>query len=125
MDRSIVSGMVEDYWRAYVPAMQTSGMEAALQVSQRFEQRVEQAAHLMDPLEAAAFRQAVEAERERLIQEYTADPVALKRRLGISLGVDAPAQRRGGSSGLGELAVRTAARATIWESIRALFRAGR
>lgn len=125
VDRSIIAGMVEDYWRAYVPAVQTSGMEAALEVSQRFEQRVEEAAQLMEPLEAAAFRQAVEAERERLIQEYTADPVALKRRLGINLGVDALAQRGRGSGGLGELAVRTAVRATVWQSIWALFRAAR
>ena len=125
MDRSVVSGMVEDYWRAYIPAVQVRGMEAALEVSQRFEQRIEQTAQLMEPLEAAAFRQAVEAERERLIQEYTADPVALKLRLGINLGVDAPAQRRRESGGLGELAVRTAVRATVWESIWALFRAAR
>lgn len=114
--------MVEDYWRAYIPAIQTSGKEAALEVSQRFEQRVEQTAQLMDPLEAAAFRQAVEAKRERLIQEYTADPAALKLRLGINLGVDAPAQRRRGSGGLGDIAVRTAVRATVWESIWSLFR---
>jgi hypothetical protein len=125
MDRSIVSGMVEDYWRAYIPAGQTGGMEAALEISQRFEERVEQTAQLMEPLEAAAFRQAVEAERERLIQEYTADPAAMKLRLGINLGIDAPTQRRRGSSGLGELAVRTAVRATVWESIWALFRAAR
>lgn len=122
MDRNIVSGMVEDYWRAYIPAVQTSGMEAALEVSQRFEQRVEQTAQLMAPLEAAAFRQAVDAERERLIQEYTADPAALKLRLGINLGVEAPAQRRRGSAGLGDIAVRTAVRATVWGGIWSLFR---
>jgi hypothetical protein len=125
MDRGVITAMVEDYWRAYLPAVQTGGMEAALGVSQRFEQRVEQTAQLMEPVEAAAFLQTVEAERERLIQEYSADPVAMKLRLGINLGVDAVAPRQRGSSGLGELAVRTAVRATVWESIWALFRAVR
>lgn len=126
MDRSVITGMVEDYWRARIPAMQNGGMAASLEVTQRFEERIAETAHLMPPLEAAAFSQALDAERERLIQEYTADPVALKLRLGINLGVDAPGQAHvGAGSGLGGLAVRTAVRATIWESIWALFRAFR
>ena len=126
MDRSVITGMVEDYWRARIPAMQNDGMAASLEVTQRFEERIEEAARLMPPLEAAAFRQTLDAERERLIQEYTADPVALKLRLGINLGVDAPGQAHvGGGGGLGGLAVRTAVRATVWESIWALFRAFR
>jgi hypothetical protein len=118
--------MVEDYWRTRIPAMQTGGLNASMEISQRFEERIEETASLMPPLEAAAFRQAIDAERERLIQEYTDDPVALKLRLGINLGVDAPVQQlHGGGGGLGGLAVRTAVRATIWESIWALFRAFR
>jgi hypothetical protein len=126
MDRSVVTGMVEDYWRARIATMQTGDLKASMEVGQRFEERIEETASLMPPLEAAAFRQAIDAERERLIQEYTADPAALKLRLGINLGVDAPVQAHivaGG--GLGGLVVRTAVRATIWESIWALFRAFR
>lgn len=126
MDRSVITGMVEDYWRARIPAMQTGGLDASMEITQRFEERIEETARLMPPLEAAAFCQALDAERERLIQDYTADPVAFKLRLGINLGVDAPGQARlGGGSGLGGLAVRTAVRATVWESIWALFRAFR
>lgn len=125
MDRHLIRGMVEDYWRAFIPAMQTGGAEAAFEVTQRFEERIEQTASLMGPLEAAAFRQAVEAEREQLMQEYQADPVRLKTRLGLSLGVDAPEPRSRDSSGLGGLAVRTAVRATIWDSIWSIFRAFR
>jgi hypothetical protein len=126
MDRSVITGMVEDYWRARIPAMQSGGLSAALEVAQRFEERMEETANLMPPLEAAAFRQALDAERERLLQEYTDNPVALKTRLGINLGVDAPRQHRtGGSGDLGGLVVRTAARATVWESVWALFRAFR
>lgn len=123
MDRSVITGMVEDYWRARIPAMQTGGFEASMEIAQRFEKRIEETAGLMPPLEAAAFRQAIDAERERLIQEYTSNPAALKRRLGINLGVDAPMHAQvGGGSALGGLAVRTAVRATIWESVWALFR---
>ena len=125
MDRQIVTAIVEDYWRALIPAMQTGGAEAAFGVSQRFEERVEETASLMPPLEAAAFRQSVEAERERLMAQYQSDPVALKNRLGIGLGIDAPQPRARASSGMGNLVVRTAVRATIWESIWSLFRAFR
>ncbi|MEA3063416.1 MAG: hypothetical protein QOJ94_3197 [Sphingomonadales bacterium] len=100
-------------------------MDAAIQVAQRFEERVEQTADLMGPLEGAAFRQAVEAERERLIQEYTLDPAGLKTRLGLNLGIDQPTNAAAGAGGFGRLAVRTAVRATVWESVRALFRAAR
>lgn len=88
MDRGVVTGMVEDYWRAVIPASQ-SDPSAAIGVTKRFEERVEETARLLQPVEAAAFRQAVDAERERLLQEYQANPAALKRRLGVPLGVDA------------------------------------
>jgi hypothetical protein len=77
---------------------------------------------MLTPIEAAAFRQAVDAEREALLNEYERDPAGLKRRLGISLGVDALPVNVSQKMGLGELAVRTAVRATIWESIWKLFR---
>jgi hypothetical protein len=123
MDRSIITGMVEDYWRARIATMQTGDLKAAMEIGQRFDERIEETAGLMPPLEAAAFRQSIEAERERLIQEYTQDPVALKLRLGINLGVDAPVHTQvSEANALGGLVVRTAVRATIWESVWALFR---
>jgi hypothetical protein len=122
MDRQVVTGMVEDYWRALIPAMQTGGAETAFGVSQRFEERVEETASLMPPLEAAAFRQSVEAERERLMAEYQSNPVALKQRLGVDMGIDGPQPRARASSSMGDLVVRTAVRATIWESVWSLFR---
>jgi hypothetical protein len=125
MDRQKITGIVEDYYRSFIPAMQTGGPEAALGVSQRFDERMEQAASQMEPLDAAAFRQALDAERERLLQEYQTDPAGFKRRLGVNLGVDAPRSMQSSSSGLGELAVRTVVRATIWDSVWSLFRAFR
>jgi hypothetical protein len=59
------------------------GAEAALGASEKFDERIEQTASLMPSVEAAAFRQTVEAEREQLIQQYQFDPVCLKNRLGV------------------------------------------
>jgi hypothetical protein len=106
--------------------MQAGGVSAFNDVSQRFEQRIQQTAGSMEPAAAASFLQRVDAERERLMAEYTSDPVALKRRLGVSLGIDSPSVRSSrAKSDLGGLVVRTAVRATIWESIWALFRSFR
>ena len=130
MDRAIVTGMVEDYWRAAIPAMQNGGADAAEGVISRFEDRIQQTAKRMEPLEGAAFLQTMDAERERAMDEYQANPVAFKHRLGISMGIDAPraiteSGRASHSSDLGNLVVRTAIRATVWDSVRALFRAMR
>jgi hypothetical protein len=122
MDRAVVKGMVEDYWRAIIPAMQNGGKALVDEIGGRFEDRIEQTAALLSPVEAAAFLQMVEADRTQLISEYQSNPVGLKNRLGLALGVDGPATGQSGRQGLGELAVRTAVRATVWEMIWSLFR---
>lgn len=124
MDRAVVTGMVEDYWRSRTIATQIGGMAASMEVAERFELRIAETAKLLPPLESAAFLQTVDAERDGIMAEYQADPIAFKRRLGIPLGIDeVPAQAPSrASSGLGDLAVRTVVRATIWESIWAIFR---
>lgn len=122
MDRSVVTSLVEDYWRTIIPAARAGGSKASSEAGDRFEERVNQIAASLEPMEAAAFTQHLEAERERLMSEYQADPVALKRRLGISLGIDAPRQHGRQSRRGGNLVGRTIVRATIWETIRSLFR---
>jgi hypothetical protein len=67
--------MVEDYWRALIPAMQNGGSLVG-EIGQRFEQRVNHTATLLPPVEGAAFLQAIEAEREQMISAYQADPAA-------------------------------------------------
>lgn len=67
------------------------------------------------------FLAAVEEERDRLFDEYSSSPDALKKRLGVN-----PAAPVGAShsnrQGMGEMVVKTAVRASIWASIFALFR---
>ena len=92
MNRDIVTEMVADYFRTLIPAMQNGGPSAALETSSRFEQRLSQTASLMEPMEAAAFLQAVDAERERAITDYQANPAAFKRKLEVAMGVDGPVQ---------------------------------
>ena len=117
-----MAGLVEDYWRAFVSLSQTN-TAAADEFSQRFGQRIQTMAGAMEPLESAPFLQAVSAELDRVHGEYFTDSASQKRRLGIPLGGDAPLPHRSYAGGtLGDLVVRTTIRATIWESIRALFR---
>ena len=122
LERSKITDIVEDYWRAFITAMQLHGSDAASNVSHEFDGRIAEASRALGPMEALSFAQAVEADREKLMAEYVSDPGALKRRLGLSLGTDRKTKRRSGGQELGNLAVRTAVRATVWESVRAIFR---
>ena len=88
MDAKAITDLVEDYWRGAIPVMQHSGPTAFKAMGARFEERIQQIAALMPSYEAAVFKLAVDAERERLMAEYTENPAGLKRRLGIALGVD-------------------------------------
>ncbi len=123
MDKSAIRGIAEDYWRAMIPLMQAREIAAAQELGEKFEQRIQKVADSLAPLELASFLQAMDAEREKLIAEYKADPYALKQRLGTPQFAGAPAaQPHHGNGGLGNLVVRTAVRATVWEAIWAIFR---
>jgi hypothetical protein len=69
----------------------------------------------------AAFTEMVREEYRFLLQELERNPQALFQRLGVNMGRTAR-QRVYRRQGLGELAVRTAVRATVWEMIWSLFR---
>lgn len=105
-------------------ALQSNDRDLAQQHSQQFEQRIAQTAAQLPPIERAAFTQAVDADREKMLAEYQSDPIGLKSRLDVPMGVDAghARYRSSGRQGLGEIAVKTAVRATIWEVIWKLFR---
>jgi len=71
------------------------------------------------------FLRAIEEERDLLFNEYRRNPDALKRRLGLG-----PVNRSNlvvhhQRQSIGEMAVRTAVRATIWETVISIFRAFR
>jgi hypothetical protein len=68
--------------------------------------------------QAKTFTQTVEEQRQILFDEYGRNPEALKHRLGLA-GPPAVTYQQ---QGLGEMVVRTAIRATVWESVFSLFR---
>jgi hypothetical protein len=144
MDRALVTEMVEDYWRVYVPAAQRGDAAGAFGARREFQARVDETAAALAPIERAAFLQWLDAERNRLLDEYESDPGALKQRLGLRLSGDRPGagfitledeqgraysgrpnHAQGPDSDLGKLVVGTAVRATVWETVRAVFRAFR
>jgi hypothetical protein len=123
IDRGAIRAMVEDFWRSFLAVARQSpqvGHESIL----RFEERIKATAALMQPQQASVFLQTTEEEREILFNEYQRNPEALKQRLGLAPS-NAPAIVVHSRQSLGEMAIRTAVRATIWESVFSLFRAFR
>ncbi|WP_438396421.1 hypothetical protein [Caballeronia sp. DA-9] len=113
--------MVEENWRQLLTfgAQGSQAMGAA--VVKRFDEKIEKQAATLDPAGSKEFLAAVEEERDRLFDEYSSSPDALKKRLGVN--VAAPASRNHSNrQGMGETVVKTAVRASIWAAIFALFR---
>lgn len=125
MDQAAITRMVEDFWRSFLPIASTDQQTAAL-IVERFGNQVDDMAALMSPEHAATFIDMVEQERARLFDEYSANPARLKARLGVpDLTGAGPMirQRQSNRMGLGELAVRTTVRATVWQGVASIFRA--
>lgn len=132
VDRVAIREMVEDGFRtqmlfqqnyidAHPHSTRQESQDAAHKFLQRWTQRIDATADLMPPEQGAAFREMVGEEFDFLTQEAERDPQAFAQRLGVVMGRPAPqiGYRR---QGIGEMAVQTAVRATIWQLIRSLFR---
>jgi len=127
--RKIAQGIVEDFWRTLVSVARLSHSASESQgklheVERTFRARLDQIARRFSPVEASAFREAVEAEDKALALLRQTDRAAFLQRLGL------PDDKIASTSGiaqhhqsLGEMAVKTAVRAAVWEGVRALFRA--
>jgi hypothetical protein len=120
IDRHAIRAMVEDFWRSFLAVGRTNPA-IGQQTVMRYEERITSTAALMPDDQARVFLKAVDEERETLFNEYNRDPDALKHRLGLPLD-PAPVVFYQQRQGFGEMAVRTAVRATIWETIFSLFR---
>lgn len=122
IDRAAIRSMVEDHWRSFI-SVAVRNPKIGLQSLENFDERIQATAALMPRERAAMYLQAVEEEREILFNEYNRDPDALKRRLGLG-PVKQPNRvvHQHHRQSIGELAVRTAVRATIWETVISLFR---
>lgn len=122
IDRVAIRGMVEDFWRSFLVVAQSSP-QIGLDTISRFDERIQSMASMMPPDQSKVFLEVVDIEREALFNEYKSDPTALKARLGLpsDSGYNAPRASHQRQT-LGEVAAKTAVRATIWEIIGALFR---
>jgi len=116
-----ITKLAEDHWRAFLTAAQRQNSELAMEEVAGFDKLLKPIAEKLGS-DGPAFLAAVDRARIGCNKNMTVDRVALRRRLGISLPEPVqPPVIYGGS--VGGMVVRTAIRATIWESVRALFRA--
>jgi hypothetical protein len=127
IDRSVVRGMVENLWRLLLVFAARINPEILEQTIMRFQEQIAATAALMHGQQSEAFLRIVDEEREILLQEHRRNPDALKRRLGLPPYGSQYIPQRGGhpQQSLSDVVVRTAIRATVWESVIELFRAFR
>jgi|ERR1035437_4077673 phosphotransacetylase len=114
--------MVESYWKSFLAFSAEGSIDLAKECLVRFEERIAKHAKAMGN-DGKRWMEIIDEQRDLIFDEYTKDPNALKTRLGISPAPQ-PVQKAIHATGqnLGELAVRTAVRATVWESIISIFR---
>lgn len=118
VDRATIRAMIEDNFRS-VFAISRQNPEIAKETSDRFFEGLEATASLMPTEQAQEFLQIVVEENSLFMAEYRRDPTAAVQRLGLSVEQVRPSHHR---QSLADVAVRTAVRATVWESVDSLFR---
>ena len=111
---------VEDHWRHFLTLVHID-RQAALKSVYGFDSLIREMTVQMPEPDATIFKQIVEAERTKLADEYDRNPDALKARLGLTTSMPhyMPSFHR---QSMDEMIVRTVVRATIWESVWAIFR---
>jgi hypothetical protein len=119
-DRANIRAMAEEFWRSFL-AVSKQNPQMGRDSIFRFEERIKATAALMQSRQADAYLRIIDEERDILFREYESSPERLKRRLGLAVAPPPPLVIHHQQT-LGEMAARTAIRATIWESIFALFR---
>jgi hypothetical protein len=119
-DRAAVRKMVEDHMREVLRVRgyhkRAQNVTLIDQMYARFANQVDALIDSMPPEQGKEFDQMCAEEMHLIRVELQQDPVACARRLGVLPG------RVNQRQGIGEMAVRTAVRATIWDVIWRLFR---
>jgi hypothetical protein len=119
-DRTIVKKIVEDHFRAVLPlrgyGVRAQNITLIEQMESRFVDQNEAWINSLPPDQAKELDDMFGEEMRSSVAECKRDPVAYARRLGVLPG------RVYQRQGIGEMAVRTAVRATVWEVVRRLFR---
>lgn len=122
ISRDEIREMVEQHWRLTLTHAAMGNMTRGVELIEEFEAAVLRKAASMPENEGNRFLAVVQEERGRIADEYTLNPAALKRRLGLTAQPQARAPHSSPQSSIGNTIVRTAVRATVWESVWALFR---
>ena len=117
--------MVEDSWRSFLTFASEGSPALGVACINRLDERSQEIARGMPAGRSQRFLALIDNERGKIFDEYTKNPEALKRRLGVPKPGVGARGASGVGQGLGGLAVRTVVRATVWESIIAIFRAFR
>lgn len=128
--------IVEAHWKEFLTFAAAGSSELGKECIIGFEERINDIARGINDLdEKEKFLSIMKKERDLIFNEYSASPDSLKRRLGVQgasksdhstnhskilsgnqFSLSAP------TNTLGNLVVRTAVRATVWESILSMFR---
>jgi hypothetical protein len=133
VNRAAVRQLVEEQFRAVILQGRYNGehnvsrdtaIAMALDLNRRQNEQIDAITSLMPAEQATLFRQTVEEEGKLFYDEHQRDPDVSYRRLGLQLTSTPQVQQtiRYQRQGIGEMAVRTAVRAAIWELIVSLFR---
>jgi hypothetical protein len=133
VNRAAVRQLVEEHFRASILQGRYNGehnvdretaLTMALDLNRRNQEQIDAIVALMPPEQAKFFMQVFEEEHILFFEEHQRDPDASYRRLGLQMTSTPHVQRpvRPRRQSIGEMAVRTAVRASVWELIFSLFR---
>jgi len=125
-DRALARSIAETHWRDMIDAA-FRGVQGATAILARLDDHIQEIAVQLPPDRNDGFLAAAEEERNKLFEEYRRDPEALKRRIGAATAQPPgyfphPMPQSSTAKVIGDTVVRTAVRATIWETVRAIFR---
>lgn len=127
--REVCHSMARDYWRGFLELSVTGERARVLEYMSKFQEVIARKAAESEAETGivglgAQYLAYIEEERERLLLEYQRDPAVLRRSLGApSLPVQfAPIRREETRMSMGEMAARTAVRATVWTLVRDVIR---
>jgi hypothetical protein len=125
-DRAAVRELVEDHWRAVIRirgyGRQAKNTALMHQMTNQFADRMEALAAAMPPAQANEFMDISKEEMRLIAAEFKRSFYALARRLEVLPGSVSCPGNVSHRQGIGEMAVRTAVRASIWTTIFRLFR---
>jgi len=126
-DRALARSLAETHWHDMIDAAFRGDMDRALSIRQRLDERIQEIANELPSERQEPFLIAADEERNRLADEYEKGPQALKRRIGAATAqpetlISPRVQNVSNAQSFADTAVRTAVRATVWETVRAIFR---